>query len=101
MPDWKNLREKARAAVNNAAQEVDRQITLAKLRTQVGQARTALNEAYQELGGRVYQALKQEGTVNGQDPALQEAMRAVDDRHRQLEDAQAALDAESGPDHNP
>ncbi|WP_430626554.1 hypothetical protein [Sulfobacillus thermotolerans] len=50
MPDWKSLKDKAMNAVSNAAQEVDHQLALTKLRAAVNQAQATRDRALARLG---------------------------------------------------
>ena len=93
MPDWKNLKDKAMAAVNNAAQEVDRQIALTKLRANVAQAQSEQEKALAALGNAVYQAVKSQGTIDASDGAIASLIERVDDSQSKLDSAQQALNA--------
>lgn len=91
MPDWKNLKDKAMAAVNNAAQEVDRQIALTKLRANVAQAQSEQEKALAALGTAVYQSFKSQGAVDMSDAAIAELVGKVDDSESKVDAAQQAL----------
>ncbi|PSR37105.1 MAG: hypothetical protein C7B44_05405 [Sulfobacillus thermosulfidooxidans] len=95
MPDWKSLKDKAMAAVNSAAQEVDHQLTLTNLRSQVTQAQAELDKAYQQLGQAVYPSLSQGQSLDPQFVGVAPAMAHIDILRQRLQSAQQALrDAE-------
>lgn len=91
MPDWKNLKEKAMAAVNNAADTVDRQITVTKLRGAVTQAQTALDQEFQQFGESLYAQLQTVETISRTDVIVTEATGRIAPREEALIQAQQAL----------
>ena len=95
MPDWKNLKDKAMAAVNSAAQEVDHQLTLTKLRAEVNQAQADLDKALQKLGALVHEGIRRNQAVDPHDPSIAAAMNQIDDRKQRVAAAQQALTARS------
>jgi uncharacterized Zn finger protein (UPF0148 family) len=95
MPDWKNLKDKAMAAVNSAAQEVDHQLTLTKLRAEVNQAQADLDKALQNLGAVVHEGIRRNQPVDPHDPSIAAAMNQIDDRKQRVAAAQQALTAGS------
>ncbi len=102
MPDWKNLKDKAMAAVNNAADTVDRQITVTKLRSQVNQARASVDREYQQFGQTLYRKLQSADNVARTDPGVKDAWQriaarkaALDQAEKTLQEAMASNDTDS------
>lgn len=93
MPDWKNLKNKAMAAVNNAADTVDRQMAATKLRSAVTQAQAALDQEFQHLGKAVYAQLQTAETVSRADIAATGAADRIAARQQDLDHAQRAWQA--------
>ncbi|POB09689.1 zinc ribbon domain-containing protein [Sulfobacillus sp. hq2] len=96
MPDWKSLKDKAMNAVSNAAQEVDHQLALTKLRAAVNQAQATRDRALARLGQVVYETLQSQGTVVASDATVSELMSQLRESEAQLEAAQRALQQDGG-----
>jgi rubrerythrin len=91
MPDWKNLKDKAMAAVNNAAATDDRQITVTKLRAQANQARTDVDHEFKQFGQTLYRKLQSSPTISRTDPGVKDAWDRLAARQADLDRAQQAL----------
>ncbi|MDA8194579.1 MAG: zinc ribbon domain-containing protein [Thermaerobacter sp.] len=94
MPNWQDWKNKAVAAVNSAAREVDYQLAMNKLRLRVDQAQQETDRAFQDLGRQVYDAVQQHGTVDLHDADIAAALQGIEDSVHRLEAAKADLAAE-------
>ncbi|PSR25767.1 zinc-ribbon domain-containing protein [Sulfobacillus thermosulfidooxidans DSM 9293] len=92
VPDWKALKDKALSAVNNAAQEIDYQLTLTKLRAQVKSDQNRLAEAYQDLGIACYELLMQTGSVNRQTDKVASMFTTIAQCEETLKQSQKSLE---------
>ncbi|WP_082343996.1 zinc ribbon domain-containing protein [Sulfobacillus thermosulfidooxidans] len=92
MPDWKSLKDKALSAVNNAAQEVDYQLTLTKLRAQVKSDQNRLAEAYQHLGRACHELLVKTGSVSRQSETVAPLLMTIAQCEETLKQSQKSLE---------
>ncbi len=89
--NWKAFKNKAMTAVNNAAQEVDHQLTLTKLRMQLKHDEDLLDNEYQRLGTSCYEKLSQRGSVSDADPDIQAILRNIAHHQQALNASQKAV----------
>ncbi len=94
MPNWQDLKKKAMDAVNNAAEQVDYQLSLTKLRRGLDQAQKELDIQFQHFGKLVYEAMQRQDPVDWEEESIAAAKKQVETSQNQLDEARAQLNAE-------
>ena len=95
---WKTLKDKALSAVNNAAQGVDHQLTVTKLRLQVKHDQDVLDEEYQRLGTICYEKLSQTGSVSATSSDIAAILSNIVHHQQALKASEKAVDESRAPD---
>ncbi|MCL4496315.1 MAG: zinc-ribbon domain-containing protein [Firmicutes bacterium] len=90
--NWKTFKDKALTAVNNAAQEVDHQLALTKLRVQLKHDQDLLDREYQRLGTVCYQSLSKTGSVSTGSPDIAPILTNISRYQDALRASQKAVD---------